>query len=170
MPSTIACFYQARRRTSSRSISAGLNRTIGGLIAGALFVLPGFISILALSYIYAIYGNVTFIEGLFFGLKAAVLAVVFQAVARIGSRALKNNAMIGIAALAFIAIFFFRIPFPLIILAAGVVGYFAGRAQSPLFKVGGGHKSGTGPILEDRDSLLGEETPEHAKPNVRWSM
>ena len=147
-----------------------LNRTIGGLIAGVLFVLPGFLSILALIYIYALYGNVTFFEGLFFGLKAAVLAVVFQAVARIGSRALKNNVMIGIAALAFIAIFFFRIPFPIIILTAGVAGYFAGRAGSPLFRVGGGHKSGSGPILEDRDSLLGEDPPEHAKPNIRWSM
>ncbi|MDB5555961.1 MAG: putative chromate transporter, chromate ion transporter family [Rhizobium sp.] len=147
-----------------------LNRTVGGLIAGALFVLPGFISILALSYIYAIYGNVTFVEGLFFGLKAAVLAVVFQAVARIGSRALKNHAMVGIAALAFVAIFFFRIPFPLIILAAGLAGYFAGRTGSPLFKVGGGHKSGSGPMLEDRDSALGEETPLHARPNIRWSM
>ncbi|MBX9455110.1 MAG: chromate efflux transporter [Rhizobium sp.] len=147
-----------------------LNRTLGGVIAGVLFVLPGFLSILALSYAYAIYGNVTFVEGLFFGLKAAVLAVVFQAVARIGSRALRNRVMIGIAAIAFVAIFFLRIPFPLIILAAGAVGYVAGRAGSPLFKVGGGHGGGAGAVLEDRDSLLGEETPEHARPNIRWTI
>ncbi|WP_051154479.1 chromate efflux transporter [Rhizobium mongolense] len=147
-----------------------LNRTIGGLIAGALFVLPGFISILGLSYVYAAYGNVSFIAGLFFGLKAAVLAVVLQAVFRIGSRALKNNVMIGIASAAFIAIFFLHVPFPLIIITAGIVGFLAGRAGSPLFEVGGGHKGGSGDILEDRDSLLGEDTPLHARPNLAWSL
>ncbi|MBB4277295.1 chromate efflux transporter [Rhizobium mongolense] len=147
-----------------------LNRTIGGLIAGALFVLPGFISILGLSYVYAAYGNVSFIAGLFFGLKAAVLAVVLQAVFRIGSRALKNNVMIGIASVAFIAIFFLHVPFPLIIITAGIVGFLAGRAGSPLFEVGGGHKGGSGDILEDRDSLLGEDTPLHARPNLAWSL
>ena len=79
-----------------------LHKTKGGLIAGSLFVLPGFISILTLSYIYAVYGNVGLVGGLFFGLKAAVLAVVLQAVVRVGSRALKNNVMIGIAAAAFV--------------------------------------------------------------------
>ncbi len=147
-----------------------LNRTIGGLIAGALFVLPGFISILGLSYVYAAYGNVSYIAGLFFGLKAAVLAVVLQAVFRIGSRALKNNVMIGIAAAAFIAIFFLHVPFPLIIITAGVVGFLGGRAGSPLFEVGGGHKGGSADILEDRDSLLGEDTPLHARPNLAWSL
>jgi chromate transporter len=147
-----------------------LNRTIGGLIAGALFVLPGFISILGLSYVYAAYGNVSYIAGLFFGLKAAVLAVVLQAVFRIGSRALKNNVMIGIAAAAFIAIFFLHVPFPLIIITAGIVGFLGGRAGSPLFEVGGGHKGGSGGILEDRDSLLGEDTPLHARPNLAWSL
>ncbi|QPB21381.1 chromate efflux transporter [Rhizobium sp. 007] len=147
-----------------------LNRTIGGLIAGALFVLPGFISILGLSYVYAAYGNVSYIAGLFFGLKAAVLAVVLQAVFRIGSRALKNNVMIGIAAAAFIAIFCLHVPFPLIIITAGIVGFLGGRAGSPLFEVGGGHKGGSGDILEDRDSLLGEDTPIHARPNLAWSL
>ncbi|TCU13047.1 chromate efflux transporter [Rhizobium sullae] len=147
-----------------------LNRTIGGLIAGALFVLPGFIAILGLSYIYAAYGNVSYIAGLFFGLKAAVLAVVLQAVFRIGSRALKNNVMIGIAAAAFVAIFFLHVQFPLIIIAAGILGFFGGRAGSPLFKVGGGHRGGSAVILEDRDSLLGEETPPHARPNLPWSL
>nr|WP_233426791.1 chromate efflux transporter [Rhizobium mongolense] len=147
-----------------------LNRTIGGLIAGALFVLPGFISILGLSYVYAAYGNVSFIAGLFFGLKAAVLAVVLQAVFRIGSRALKNNVMIGIASAAFIAIFFLHVPFPLIIITAGIVGFLGGRTGSALFEVGGGHKGGSGDILEDRDSLLGEDTPRHARPNLAWSL
>jgi len=93
-----------------------LHKTKGGLVAGALFVLPGFLSILALSYLYVLLGHAPVIAGLFFGLKAAVLAVVIQAVVRVGSRALKNNVMRGIAAAAFIAIFFFDAPFPLIIL------------------------------------------------------
>jgi len=147
-----------------------MHRSLGGLIAGILFVLPGFLSILALSYVYAALGNVTLVEGLFFGLKAAVLAVVVQAVFRIGSRALKNNLMIGIAALAFIAIFFFHAPFPLIVLGAAIIGFIGGRSGSPLFKVGGGHKAGSGPVLEDRDSLLGEAVPAHVRPNVRWSL
>ncbi|NLS19150.1 chromate efflux transporter [Rhizobium sp. P40RR-XXII] len=147
-----------------------MHRTVGGLIAGVFFVLPGFVSILVLSYIYAAFGNVTFIEGLFFGLKAAVLAVVLQAVFRIGSRALKNGVMLAIAGIAFVAIFFFRVPFPLIILAAALVGFLAGRSGSALFKLGGGHKAGAGAALDDKDSLLGEGTPFHAHPNLTWSM
>ncbi|MFB9953020.1 chromate efflux transporter [Rhizobium puerariae] len=147
-----------------------LNKTKGGLIAGALFVLPGFIAILALSYIYVLFGNVTFIEGMFFGLKCAVLAVVIQAVFRIGSRALKNKVMVALAAAAFVAIFFLHIPFPLIIIAAGVIGYFGGRIGNRAFQVGGGHKSGSGKILEDKDSVLGEGIPQHAKPNLAWSL
>ncbi|MEZ2224328.1 chromate efflux transporter [Rhizobium sp. RCC_161_2] len=147
-----------------------LNKTKGGMIAGLLFVLPGFISILALSYIYVLFGDVTAIEGMFFGLKCAVLAVVIQAVFRIGGRALKNRTMVAIAAAAFMAIFFLHVPFPLIIIAAGIIGYFGGRAGIPAFKVGGGHKSGSGKILEDRDSALGEDIPHHAQPNLAWSL
>ncbi|PRD45302.1 chromate transporter [Phyllobacterium phragmitis] len=147
-----------------------LNRTLGGVIAGILFVLPGFLSILALSYIYVLFGNVTFIEGMFFGLKCAVLAVVLQAVFRIGSRALKNRVMVAIAAAAFIAIFFLQIPFPFIIIATGVIGYLGGRAGIAAFKVGGGHKAQSGKILEDRDSLLGADIPVHARPNLAWSI
>jgi chromate transporter len=147
-----------------------LNKTKGGMIAGLLFVLPGFLSILALSYIYVIFGDVTAIEGMFFGLKCAVLAVVIQAVFRIGSRALKNKVMIAMAAAAFVAIFFLHVPFPLIIIAAGIVGYFGGRAGLPAFKAGGGHKSGSGKILEDKDSVLGEDIPPHARPNLGWSL
>lgn len=146
-----------------------LHKTKGGLVAGTLFVLPGFLSILALSYIYAAFGNVGIVEGLFFGLKAAVLAIVLQAVARIGQRALRNPVMIAIAVAAFIAIFFFAIPFPLIILAAGLIGFLGGRAGSHLFRIGGGHKS-VGKVLADADSALGEHTPAHARPNWGWSL
>ncbi len=147
-----------------------LNKTRGGIIAGMLFVLPGFLSILALSYIYVIFGDVTAVEGMFFGLKCAVLAVVIQAVFRIGSRALKNKVMVALAVAAFVAIFFLHVPFPLIIIAAGIIGYVGGRARFAAFKAGGGHKSGSGRILEDKDSLLGEDIPPHAKPNLVWSL
>jgi len=146
-----------------------LHKTIGGLIAGTLFVLPGFLSILALSYLYVIFGNVGVVEGLFFGLKAAVLAVVLQAVVRIGNRALKNRVMVLIAVAAFLAIFAFHVPFPLIVLTAALMGYIGGRAGSPLFQVGGGHGS-AGPGFSDRDSALGETTPAHARPNLYWSL
>ena len=88
-----------------------LHRTVGGIVAGGLFILPGVIAIMGLSYIYASYGNVGFVEALFFGLKAAVLAIVIQAVVRVGKRALRNAIMIAIAAIAFVAIFFFGAPF-----------------------------------------------------------
>src|SRR4051794_22488957 len=87
-----------------------MHRTRGGIMAGALFVLPGIIAIMVLSIIYAGWGKVGVVAALFFGLKSAVLAVVLQAVVRIGSRALKNQVLIAIAAAAFVAIFFFDVP------------------------------------------------------------
>ncbi|WP_423605228.1 chromate efflux transporter [Sphingomonas sp. MS122] len=147
-----------------------LHRTKGGLVAGALFVLPGFLAILALSYIYVLFGNVPMVEGLFFGLKAAVLAVVVQAVVRVGSRALRNNVMRGMAAAAFFAIFFLDAPFPLIVLGSALIGFFAGRAGSSAFKGGGGHGGGKGEVVHDRDTALGEDLPEHARPNLAWSL
>src|SRR6202040_3064981 len=104
-----------------------MHRTIGGLIAGVLFVVPGVIALMALSWIYVIWGDVSVIAGLFFGLKAAVLAVVIEAVMRIGRRALKSQLAYVIAALAFVALFFFAIPFPLVVLAAAATGYIADR-------------------------------------------
>jgi chromate transporter len=95
----------------------------GGLAAGLLFILPGFFTILALSAIYAQWGDVALISALFYGLKAAVLAVVVEAVFRIGRRVLKNTVMTGIAAAAFVAIFFFNVPFPIIVLSAGLLGW-----------------------------------------------
>src|SRR5262245_60159297 len=99
-----------------------MHRTAGGLMAGLLSIKPGIICLMVLSYIFAIYGNVGFVAALFFGLKAAVLAIVVEAVVRVGKRALRNRVMVGLAALAFVAIFFFGAPFPLIIIAAGIVG------------------------------------------------
>ncbi|WP_439629652.1 chromate efflux transporter [Shinella sp.] len=147
-----------------------MHRTLGGLVAGLLFILPGFLSILALSYIYVLFGDASLVEGLFFGLKAAVLAVVVQAVFRIGSRALTNPAMITIAAAAFIAIFAFKVPFPLIILGAAIIGYAGSKSGSRLFRTSNGHASAKGRALQDRDSLLGEATPAHARPALGWSL
>jgi len=102
-----------------------MGKTRGGLMAGLLFIAPGFVAIMALSMIYAAYGNLPAVAAAFFGLKAAVLAVVLEAVARIGKRALKNGVMVGVAAAAFVAIFFFQVAFPLLIIAAAVFGILA---------------------------------------------
>ncbi|SCB53607.1 chromate transporter [Bradyrhizobium shewense] len=140
-----------------------MHRTAGGLMAGGLFILPGIIAIMGLSYIYAIYGNVSFVEALFFGLKAAVLAIVVEAVVRVGKRALKNRIMIALAAIAFVAIFFFAVPFPIIIIAAGLIGYAGARSGRPEFAPAGhGHGDSTALI----DSMLGEAVPEHVRPNT----
>ncbi len=146
-----------------------MHGTAGGLVAGVLFVLPGFIAIMVLSILYVVLGNVGVVAALFFGLKAAVLAVVVQAVVRVGKRALKNGAMLALAAGAFVSIFFFDLPFPITILAAAVIGFIGGRAGSPAFLVGGVHGSAGRHEVADADSVLGEETPGHARPSWKWS-
>src|SRR5438445_4823792 len=140
-----------------------LHRTAGGIMAGGLFILPGIIAIMGLSYIYAAYGNVGFVEALFFGLKAAVLAIVIQAVVRVGKRALRNRVMIALAAIAFVAIFFFNVPFPIIIISAGVIGYFGAKSGRPEFAAvphGGGKNAAA------IDSMLGDELPDHVRPSI----
>jgi len=144
-----------------------LHRTAGGIMAGGLFILPGVIAIMGLSYIYAAFGKVGFIEALFFGLKAAVLAIVIQAVVRVGKRALRNRIMIALAAIAFIAIFFFAVPFPIIIIGAGVIGYVGAKIGRPEFAAvphGGGKDAAV------VDSMLGEELPEHVRPSVARAL
>ena len=104
-----------------------LHRVRGGLVAGTLFVLPGLVAIMALSWVYVLAGNLPAIAGLFFGLKAAVVAIVFQAVVRIGRRALGSRGRIGIAAAAFAALLLLRAPFPLVVLAAGAIGWVTSK-------------------------------------------
>jgi chromate transporter len=140
-----------------------LHRTAGGIMAGGLFILPGIIAIMALSYIYAAYGNVGFVEALFFGLKAAVLAIVVQAVVRVGKRALRNRIMIVLAAAAFIAIFFFNVPFPAIIILAGVIGYLGAKSGRPEFAAVGHGGNGKAAAV---DSMLADELPDHVRPSV----
>ena len=141
-----------------------MHRTLGGLVAGGLFILPGVISIMALSYVYAAFGNVPFVNALFFGLKAAVLAIVVEAVLRIGKRALKNGATILLAVAAFVAIFFFGVPFPVIVFGAGLIGFVFASAGSNMFSANGGH--GPKGNVSVADSLLGDHVPDHTRPSL----
>jgi chromate transporter len=141
-----------------------LHKTLGGLTAGILFVLPGFISILVLSVLYAGYQEVDLVQALFFGLKPAVLAVVVQAVIKIGSRALKNRVMVGLAAVAFIAIFFLQIPFPLIIIAAGLAGFIGGQVWPNTFYVIRGPAGGAS--ADDAKAHVFYAGEAHTKPSL----
>ena len=139
-----------------------LHRTWGGLVAGTLFVLPSLFILSALTYIYLAYGDVRLVQGVFAGIKPAVVAIVVFAAWRIGSRALKNGLLWGFAAASFIAIFALDIPFPFIVLAAGVLGFIGGKWAPDKFRVGGGHGASSktyGPALIDDDT----PPPEHAR-------
>ena len=112
-----------------------MHRTLGGLIAGVLFVLPGFLAILALSVAYTLFHDVSVVQSLLFGLKAAVLAIVVEALLRIGRKVLHNGLMYAIAGASFLAIFVFGVPFPAIILCAGLLGLLGARVRPDLFEV-----------------------------------
>ncbi len=135
-----------------------MHGTAGGLVAGGLFVLPGVVAIMALSVVYAAFGAVGAVAGLFFGLKAAVLAIVLQALIRVGGRALKTQALRALALAAFIGIFFFDAPFPLIVLGAGLLGAVgAWRKAAPA----------EADSQAPQASLLGEHAPAHADASLR---
>ena len=143
-----------------------LYRTRGGIAAGALFVLPSLFLLIALSWVYIAFGQMPLVEGLFYGIKPAVTAIVVHAAYRIGSRALRNGVLWAIAAAAFVAIFALNVPFPAIVLAAALVGYAGGRLAPGKFQLGGGHGAAGksyGPALIDDDT----PTPEHAR--FRWT-
>ncbi len=145
-----------------------LHGTVGGLIAGTLFVLPGFLAILALSVVYALFQGAGPVEALFFGLKPAVMAIVIEAVIRIGRRALKNAVMVGLAGAAFVAIFFFDVPFPFIILAAAVIGLVGGRLWPGVFQVIRGHS----PAAESESvgPAISDDAPAHGRPSVMRTL
>jgi chromate transporter len=147
-----------------------LHRVPGGIIAGVLFITPGFFAILALSFLYVALGSVPIVEGLFFGLKAAVLAIVVGAVIRIANRAMRNCVMIGLAVAAFTALAIFNAPFPLVVVGAGLIGFFGTRAGMPHFASGGGHGSADPNALSDAQSALGESLPAHARPSRSWTL
>ena len=138
-----------------------MHRTWGGIIAGGLFVLPSLFLLAGLSYIYLAFGNVPVVAGILYGIKPAVTAIVLHAAWRIGSRALKNAWLWAITAAAFIAIFAFAVPFPAIVLGAGLIGWVGGKYAPKVFS-GGGHgaaKTSFGPALIDDDT----PAPLHAK-------
>ncbi|MEW6144196.1 MAG: chromate efflux transporter [Thermodesulfobacteriota bacterium] len=148
-----------------------LHKTRGGLTAGTLFVLPGFISIMALSILYAEFQDTTFVEALFFGLKPAVMAVVVEAVIRIGKRALRNNVMVALAGLAFAAIFFFNVPFPLIVLGAGLTGFIGGKIREDVFYVIRGHGSQSGGQTGDEDGfVITDGVAGHTQPSLSRAL
>ncbi|MBF0182703.1 MAG: chromate efflux transporter [Magnetococcales bacterium] len=139
-----------------------LHSTWGGIVAGTLFVLPSLFILSGLTWVYLVFGEVTLIKGVFNGIKPAVVAIVVFASWRIGSRALKNNLLRTLAALSFLAIFALGIPFPYIVLGAGVLGALGGRLAPEKFKVGGGHGASDksyGPALLDDDT----PPPDHVK-------
>ena len=143
-----------------------LHQTRGGVVAGILFVLPSLFLLILLSWIYIAYGEVSVVAGLFYGIKPAVTAIVVQAAHRIGSRALKNNLLWGIAAASFVAIFAFDLPFPLIVLGAAAIGFIVGRFKPQLFQASASHaqsKDGIGPALID------DNTPTPAHAIFRWT-
>jgi chromate transporter len=139
-----------------------LHRTWGGIVAGGLFVLPSLFILIALSWMYMAFGHVPAIAGVFDGIKPAVTALVVHAAWRVGSRALKNGWLWAIAAAAFLAIFALDVPFPLIVLAAGLAGVIGGRVAPRQFEAGGGHGPAAaefGPAVIDDHT----PTPEHAR-------
>jgi chromate transporter len=140
-----------------------LHKVKGGLVAGSLFVLPGALAIMALSWLYVLIGNAAPVAAMLFGLKAAVVAIVFQAVVRIGRRALGNMPKRIIAGLAFLALFFLHVPFPGVILAAGVVGWGAGLRGLVAFSGDAVHMGMSGGAVSDADSALGADVPFHAR-------
>ena len=133
-----------------------MHKTRGGIVAGVLFVLPSLFLLIALSWIYIAYGQVAWVAGLFYGIKPAVTAIVIQAAHRIGSRALKNNFLLGIAAASFVAIFAFNLPFPLIVLTAAIIGFVGGRKWPDSFSAGGGHAASQANF---GNSLINDDTP-----------
>jgi chromate transporter len=143
-----------------------MHRTLGGIMAGGLFILPGIICIMGLSYIYALWGQVPIITAIFFGLKAAVLAIVIEAVIRIGRTALNSRVLVALAAAAFISIFFFAVPFPIIILTAALLG-LASNFYVAAFDPRGRSSKASHRVDE---SLIGDEVPEHARPSTRRAL
>ena len=146
-----------------------LHRTWGGIVAGALFVIPSMFILWGLSYIYVTFGNVPWVAAIFYGLKPVVLAIVGAAVIRIGMKALKNEVMWTIAGAAFVGIYFFKAPFPVIILSAAALGIFGGKLWKEKFLVAGGH----GPNKAGNEaSIIDDETASaaHTRPSLARAL
>jgi chromate transporter len=142
-----------------------MHRTRGGIAAGVLFVLPSLFILIGLSWMYMAYGHTPAVSGLFYGIKPAVTALVLHAAWRIGSRTLKNRWLWAIAAAAFLSIFVLAIPFPLIVLAAGLAGYLGGRYAPQRFHSAGGHDKAAAPA---GPALIDDHTPTPAHALFSW--
>ncbi|MBI5477846.1 MAG: chromate transporter [Deltaproteobacteria bacterium] len=146
-----------------------LHRTRGGIVAGTLFILPGFVVIMLLSVLYAGFNQLPAIDALFFGLKGAVLAVVVEAVLRLGKRALKGRLMLAVAGAAFVAIFFLRVPFPAIVVAAAVLGYCGARLRPAAFPSPAAisAEESSASVV---DSMMARGALGHARPSARRAL
>ncbi|MFZ4649432.1 MAG: chromate efflux transporter [Rubrivivax sp.] len=148
-----------------------LHRTVGGVVAGALFVLPSLVILVALSALYVAFGEVPLVAGLFYGIKPAVTALVVQAAHRIGTRTLRNGALWGLAAAAFVAVFALGLPFPLVVVAAALLGFVGARVAPQRFGGATGHGPAHGPGHAARaahpPALIDDDTPApaHARFN-----
>jgi chromate transporter len=137
----------------------------GGVLAGVLFFLPGFLLLAGLAGLYLAYGDVPLVQGIFYGIRPAVVAVVLFAAWRIGSRALKNEVLWGMAALAFIGIFVFDIGFPWIVLAAAILGAIGGKLLPHKFRRGGGHGASH---TQFGPAIIDDDTPPPAHARFSW--
>lgn len=142
-----------------------MHRTAGGVVAGALFVLPSLFILIALTWVYLVFGQLPLIAGLFYGIKPAVTAIVLHAAHRIGSRALKNGWLWGIAAAAFVAIFGLNVPFPFIVLGAAIIGFIGGKYAPGLFQTGGGHG---GAVSTYGKAIIDDDTPTPSHALFTW--
>jgi chromate transporter len=142
-----------------------LHKVRGGLVAGVAFILPAFFLIMGLSYVYAVHGDVSLVAGIFSGLQAAVVGIVAAAIIRIGRTALRNGAMIGIAAAAFVSIFLLHVPFPVIVLGAGAIGFTGGRLWTRTFVPADDRAPGGAMAIGDE-----EPAPDHARPRALRSV
>jgi chromate transporter len=142
-----------------------MHKTRGGVAAGVLFVLPSLFLLMGLSWIYIAYGQVTWVAGLFYGIKPAVAAIVLQAAYRIGSRVLHNNLLWAIAIASFMAIFALNVPFPLIVLAAAIIGFVGGRLSPASLRMGGGHAA---VAVSTVNALIGDDTPTPSHAVFTW--
>ncbi len=134
-----------------------MHGTLGGIVAGVLFVLPSLAILIGLTWVYLAFGDLPVVSGVLYGIKPAVTAIVVFAAWRIGSRALRNGVLWAVAGAAFLAIFALGVPFPYIVLAAGAIGFVGGRLAPDKFQAGGGHGAGGasyGPSLIDDNSPL----------------
>lgn len=141
-----------------------MHRTWGGVVAGVLFILPSLLLLILLSWVYIAYGDVAWVEGIFYGIKPAVTAIVLQAAYRMGSRTLNNSWLWAIAAAAFVAIFVFRIPFPYIVIGAALLGYLGGHLRPELFQRG---DSGSN-VKHYGVALIDDHTPTPAHAQFHW--